>query len=104
MIYKTGQTIYDLVLSLDMDNIPVIETTFEYTLYNNGVVDNTTVFDIILTDEAKGMFTVSFSASTFGSFQYHLKNNSTGVIFISNTFLVKPDTEVDPSPTIYVGY
>lgn len=101
MFVRTGQTVYEQIISLDMDNNPLSAATFEAIIYRDGDIDNDVSVNMSLSDAQRAVFTASWSASTFGDYQLYAKNNDTDVIFISNTVFVRSDSEI--SPTIYVG-
>lgn len=103
MLIKTGFTINEIILSFDTNNNPVSGATFTQSFYIDGILNNTIIPSIVLSNPNTGTFSVSWSASTFGIHQMHLKNNNTNVLYISEMYNVRPDNEVDPSPTIYVG-
>lgn len=103
MLIKTGFTINELVLSFDTNNNPVSGATFTQNFYIDGVLSNTIVPTITLCNANTGTFSISWSASTFGIHQMHLKNNTTDVVYISELYNVRPDNEVDVSPNIYLG-
>ncbi len=95
----TGETVYEQVLSLDLDNNPITATTFDHQLFLNNLPYSGGSVAYSLTDSARAVFTFSWSADTFGSYQLYVKNNSTEVIFISDTVLVG----LGLMPDIYVG-
>ena len=93
-----GEMIYEQVLSLDVDNNPVVGATFDYALY----IDNSVYAGDIsysLTDAARGIFTFSWSAGTYGTYQLYTKNNNTGVIYMSDIVNVIPPIDTN----IYIG-
>jgi len=102
MNIRTAQTVYEQVMSFDVDNNPVSAATFDAVLYlDNTIYTGSTIDPPVLTDPSRGMFTFSWSADTFGDYQLYAKNNSTSVIFISNSIGVRPDSEFDN--TVYIG-
>lgn len=103
MKIKTGDTVYELVISADSNNNPVSAATFTNYFYINGSLTSSITPTVALVNASTGTFSVSWSASTHGYHQLHMKNSATNVIFISDVYEVLPDVEVDPSPTIYVG-
>ena len=104
MLIKTGQTIYELVRSFDRNsNAPVVPASFTNTVYTDGLINSGVTINVALSDSVQGIYTVSWSASTFGTYQIHIENNTTEVIYISEIYNVKPDSEVNPTTTIYVG-
>lgn len=101
MNVKTGQTIYEDILSLDADNNPLTGTTFDIVTTNNGAIYTGVTVDISLTDGTRGLYLASWSADTSGDYQIYLKNNLSNVIFISDIVNVLPDSAFDQ--TIYIG-
>jgi len=101
MFIRTGQTVYEQIISLDVDNNPLTAVTFETVIYKDGDLDPSISIDLNISDYDRAVFTASWSASTFGDYQLYAKNNETSVIFISNTVFVRSDSEI--SPTIYIG-
>lgn len=99
MNVNIGEMVYEQVLSLDVDNHPVTGATFDYALYADNVIYSGGSISYSLTDGDRGIFTFSWSADTYGKYQLYTKNNSTNVIFISETIDVKPGTD----STIYIG-
>jgi tellurite resistance protein TehA-like permease len=100
----TGQTVYELIKSFNPNtNESIIPATFINTVYTNGTINTGITVNMILSDSLNGNYTASWSASTFGTYQMNCENITTGVIYISDIYLVKPENEVNPSPTIYVG-
>jgi len=96
---QLGEMIYEQVISLDVDNNPVTGATFDYTLYVNDTIYSGGSVSYSLTDINRGVFTFSWSADTYGTYQLYVKNNSTNVIFISDSIDVSPNLNT----TIYVG-
>jgi len=103
MKIKTGDTVYELVMSADSNNNPVSGATFNTLFYINGSLTSSIVPSVSLVNASTATFSVTWSASTYGYHQLHMQNNITSVIFVSDIYEVLPDSEVDPSPTIYVG-
>jgi tellurite resistance protein TehA-like permease len=99
----TGYTVIELVESVDVDNNPVSAATFNSAFFIDGVLTTGVTLNVLLSDPSRAIFKTSFSGSTFGTHQFHLRNLSTNVIFVSDTYDVRPDNEINPSPTIYVG-
>ena len=101
MTIITGETVYEQILSLNPDNNPVIGATFDTAIYKDGIIDTGITVSIGLTDFSRGVFTAEWSASTSGDYQLYAKNNSTNVIFVSDTVDVR---NIEPgSATVYVG-
>ncbi len=103
MRIKTGNTVNELVLSFDSNNNPVSATTFTQYFYIDGVLTSSITPSITLVNASAATFSISWSASTTGMHQLHLQNNVTSVLFVSEIYDVRPDSEMDASPTIYVG-
>lgn len=101
MNVRTGQTVYEQIISLDGDNNPVTGATFDTAMYQNGDVYTGITVSMALTDASKGVFTASWSASTVGDYQMYAKNNNTSVVFISDNVFVKSDRDLDTS--VYIG-
>ena len=105
MIIKTGQTVYELVRSFNpQTNEPVVPASFLSEIYINGTLDSGTTVNVELSDADNGLYNISWSASTFGTYQLHVENTTTDVIYISEIYKTKPDNEVEFSPTIYLGF
>lgn len=101
MKIRTGQTVYEDILSLDADNNPVSGATFDVLILKNGINYSGVTISMFLSDGTRGIFSASWSSGTIGDFQIYAKNNSTGVVFISNTISVYPDSEFDQN--IFIG-
>jgi len=103
MKIKTGITVYEIVVSSNQNNNPVTGVTFDFAFFIDGTLTTSIVPDIYLSNIDTGTYTISWSASTYGTHQLYAKNLTTNIIYMSDIYLVRPDNEVDPSPTIYVG-
>jgi hypothetical protein len=101
MNIRTGQTVYEDILSVDADNNPVSATTFDTAFIRDGSIYTAITATITLADDSRAIFTASWSADTVGSYQLYAKNNVTNVIFISDRVDAKPDSEFDQN--IYIG-
>lgn len=101
MSVRTGETINENFLSLDENNTPVTGTTFDTVLIENGLPVTGCSISISLIDSLRGIYSASWSSNTIGEFQVYIKNNSTGVIFITNVVEVRPDSEFERN--IYIG-
>lgn len=102
MNIKTGQTVYEDIMSLDIDNNPIVSgVTFDAIATLNGVEYTGVTINMSLTDASRGLFLASWSGDVIGDYQIYVKNNNTNVIFISSTVRVRPDSEFDQ--TIYIG-
>lgn len=99
MKIRTGQTIYESIISVDENNSPVPTATLSTILYREGIFySNLTA---VLTDSSNAIFTASWSASTVGSYQVYSKNETTNLLYISEVYYVVPDCE--EIATVYVG-
>ena len=98
---RTGQTVYEQVISMDVDNNPIPGATFDSTLYLDNTIYSGGSLSYSLTDAVRGIFTFSWTTDIIGTYQLYAKNNSTNVIFISEVVTVRPDSEFDN--TIYIG-
>ena len=104
MNITTGQTIFELIRSYNPNtNLPIVPANFDYTIYTNGIVNTGMTADINISNTSEGIYIMSWSASTYGTYQIHVDNTTTNVIYISEIYNVKSDSEINPSPTIYVG-
>lgn len=101
MNIPTGQTVYEQILSLDVDNNPVTGVTFDTLMYKDGVSYTGLTISTSLTDAIRGVYTAEWSASTTGSYQLYVKNDITSIIFISDNIVVKTDEEL--STNVYIG-
>ena len=97
----TGQTVYEQIISLDLDNNPVTGVTFDTAMYKDGDIYTGITVSMMLTDTLRGVFTASWSASTVGDYQMYAKNNNTSVVFISDNVFVKSDRDLDTN--VYIG-
>ena len=104
MNITTGYTVYEMVRSFNPDsNNPVVPAVFTSKIYTNGALNSGITVNISLSDATEGMYTASWSASTLGTYQLHIENDTTEVIYVSEIYSVKSDSDINPSPTIYVG-
>ena len=98
---KTGQTITEAILSLDVDNNPVTATTFNSIAIQDGMEYSGITININLIDSNAGLFSVTWSADTTGDVQIYIKNNITNVIFVSDIVNILPDSAFEQN--IYIG-
>lgn len=104
MIITTGQTVYELVRSFNpTNNLPITPVNLSFTMYTDGLVNTGVTVNSVLSNASEGIYSISWSASTLGTFQLYVDNLDTGVVYVSEIYSVKRDSEVNPSPTIYVG-
>jgi hypothetical protein len=101
MKVKTGQTVYEQIISLDEDNNPVSGATFDIAIYRDGLSETGVTVSMAISDASRGVFSATWSASTIGDYQLYFKNNSTDVIFITDNVSVRPDSEFENN--IYIG-
>jgi len=101
MNYRTGQTIYEQILSVNADNQPVSGATFTSSLYKNGVAYTATTITTSLSDASAGLFTASWTFDATGMYQLYINNLSTNVVFVSDIYNVRPDSEFEQN--IYIG-
>lgn len=99
MKIKTGQTIYESIVSVDTNNYPVSAATLTNHLFKEGVLYSEPVAS--LTDAENAIFTVSWSAVSYGHYQLYSKNDVTNLIYMSDVYLVVPDDEAGMN--VYVG-
>lgn len=104
MNITTGQTTYELIRSFDpTTNAPVIPSVFNSTVYTDGIINTGVTVTATLSSASEGMYSLSWSASTLGSYQLRVENLTTSVIYVSDVYSVKSESDINPSPTIYVG-
>lgn len=97
----TGQTIYESIVSVDLNNNPISAATLTTVLYKNGAIYTESNINVSLIDAEKAIFVASWSAASFGNYQLYAKNNTTNIIYISDVyFIVSPDEEIS---AVYVG-
>lgn len=94
-----GEIIYNQVLSLDVNNNPITGATFDYVLYLDNTIYSGGNISYTLTDDIRSIFTFSWSADTYGTYQLYTKNNNTNTIYISDIVNVKPSVDT----SIYIG-
>jgi len=104
MTILTGETVYEQILSVNADNSPVTGATFDIAIYKDGDPFTGVTVSVGLADSTRGVYTAEWSASTLGDYQLYAKNNSTNVIFVSDTVTVSNQTTSSGSgTTVYVG-
>lgn len=102
MNIRTGQTVYQDILSLDIDNNPVTSgVTFDAIAILNGAEYTGATVNMSLIDTSRGLFLASWSSNTIGDYQIYVKNNATNVIFVSDSVNLRPDSEFDN--IVYIG-
>ena len=99
MSYITGQTITEVFLSTDINNIPVVPAIISGITLQDGVEisGDSVSFSISLVDSDNGLYNLSFIPQEPGMYQVYIKNFSTNVIYMSDVYLV------GTSSNIYVG-
>jgi hypothetical protein len=97
----TGQTVYDLILSLDGNNNPVTASTFAMDVFKENIVYTGVTVNISLANSLTGTFASTWSADTIGNYQIYYKNLNTSVVYISENYQVVSDSELQTN--IYVG-
>lgn len=102
MKVSTGQTINEVIASLNpQNNNPVVPTTFDTSIYYNGVELTGATVMFSLLDVSKGLYKASWDiGGQYGNYQMYAKNNSTEVVYISEVFEAIPGGGLT---TIYVG-
>jgi len=103
MDIRTGVTVYDNIMSLDVDGNPLSAATFTTSFFIDGSVTTAITLTIALSQASTGTFTASFSSTTYGYHQYRLLNDISNVVYMSDTYIVKPDSELAGGATVYVG-
>jgi len=102
MKVSTGQTINEVVASLDpQNNNPIVPTTFTSSVYYNGVeLSGASVIFTIL-DTSKGLYNAAWTTGDqYGDYQMYAKNDNTNVVYISDVFETIPGGGLT---TVYVG-
>ena len=101
MVAGTGKTIYETILSLDLDNNPVTGATFDIYVYKDGNEFSGVTPSISLIDGVRGVYSLSWSSDTIGEYQLYIKNNNTSIIFVSDNVSIKSDSDI--STDFYIG-
>jgi hypothetical protein len=101
MSIVTGQTYVENIMSLDSNNNPVSGATFDILTIKDGVEYTGLTVSSSLIDATRGIFSISWSASSTGFYQFYIKNNSTNVIFMSDLVNVSPYNEFEQN--IFLG-
>ncbi len=103
MLIGSGETVYEIVQSFDSNNNPISGVTFDKSFFINGQLNTGVTVNVSLSNPPTAAYQASFSSSTYGFHQFYLKNNTTNVIYVSNVYEVVPDSQINASPTIYIG-
>ena len=101
MKIKTGQTIYESIVSVDTNNYPISAATMTTHLFKDGVLYIESPISISLTNAENAIFTASWSGASYGQYQLYAKNDITNLIYMSDIYLVVPDDEAGMN--VYVG-
>lgn len=101
MRYYTGDTVHVNFVSVSgATNSPITaSTTFDDTLFKDGVVYTGVTTTITLADASSGMYAASFVPIELGNYQLYIKNDVTSVIFVTEIIRVISNDQT----TIYVG-
>ncbi len=86
---------------MDVTNNPVSGATFYTEVLKSGLIYTGVTVSMSLIDDVRGLFSSSWSGDTTGDYQIFYKNNTTNVLYISDIFYVRPDSEL--STNVYVG-
>ena len=100
---RTAHTVHEIVVSFNSrNNNPVSGATFDTTMFKNGSLLNTGItISEQLVDASRAIFDFSWSATTVGIYQLHIRNLSTNVLYVSEIYNVLPDSYFDT--VVYVG-
>lgn len=101
MDIRTGQTIYEQVVSVDSSKEPVLNVNFDTAIYRNGEIYTGATVNVSLADSERGVYCISWSADTTGVYQLYAKNETTDSVFMSDKIFIKTDYEM--STNVYVG-
>lgn len=99
MVYNTGVTIYDNIISVDVYNNPVVPANFESEVIKDGIIYTSTTININLIDSDNGIYGYNFIPSEFGNYQVYIKNLDANIIYVSDVFNVK----IEDQSAVYVG-
>lgn len=98
----TGQTVYEIVRSFNPNtNEPVVPAAFTNKAYLNGILNTGTTIAMSLSDSTEGLYTATWSASTVGTYQLHIENDTTDVVYISEIYFAQRAS--DTGVNVYVG-
>jgi len=103
MNIRTGETVFENIMSLDVDGNPLSAATYDSLFFINGSATTAVTLSINLSEPLTGTFNASFSSSTYGYHQFRALNNLNGVVYMSDIYIVKPDNELAGSAVVYVG-
>ena len=92
MNITTGYTVYELVRSFEpTTNNPVTPANFSFTVYTDGIVNTGVTVNSLLSNSSEGIYSISWSASTLGTYQLHIDNLTTGVVYVSEIYSIKKE-------------
>jgi len=97
----TGITVYENFVSVDTDNNPVVPATFDVAMYLDGDLYTGITITTSLEDASRGIYSAVWSADTYGTYQFRIKNNNTRVIYMSDIYKAISDEQA--SNVIYIG-
>jgi len=97
---KTGQTVYEEVISIDNRNNVVVPTTFDFTLFKNGTEYTGVSISSSLVDNFRGVYSFQYTPILIGQYRLYVKNLTTDVIYNSNVVEV---TSGSSHITVYTG-
>lgn len=97
---ETGVTIYEVILSVDEDNLPVTGATFDKLVYKNGQVDNTILLHLTSINPNTGAFVAYFYAAELDIYQFSVRNRLTDVRYVSKVFRLT--TTINEEFTVFV--
>jgi len=100
--FRTGETINEIIYSVDRNNSAVTPVTFDIDIYRDGTPITGDTVSMSLVNAETGAYASSWSASTVGDYQVYYKNSSTSVIYITDTYQVLPDSDFD-AVKVFVG-
>ena len=99
--FGTGQTIHDIILSVNNKLQPISATTFEIDVYRFGVPYTGITVDMTLVDPSTAAFSSAWSADTIGDYQIVYRNEVTTAFFITDVYKIVSDSDL--STNVYVG-
>lgn len=98
MNFQTGQTINDVFVSVNSNNVPVVPGTFSTNILKDGAIYTGVSLTTSLVEASTGLYQYSFVPIINGNYQVYINNSTTNVIYVSDVFVVS-----DASTVIYVG-
>jgi hypothetical protein len=82
---ETGVTIYEVILSIDENNMPITNATFETAVYKNGQLSNIQLY-LTSINAQTGAFVAYFYADELDIYQFSIRNLVTDVRYVSKVF------------------